>query len=322
MSLQSVLQIPQQENANCTFALAVGNIIAAKHIRKNTRDKERQKKIDGVLQIKEEALAAFIREKFDEPLKPIRPDRVASRISHWEQEWKDLLLIDLIFASPFAPYEIKSDEKEKEIGLQPLALALGVPISRYQSMCAARREAIKVHRQVDWLRLGVISAGAIAICAAGGWLAAPMLGSAIGTAAGLSGAAAVAHGLALLGGGALAAGGAGMAGGVWLVAGVSAAVGGGLAGSSTLFFQLGAQAMRVEILKFEAVFKSVILTQQQATALAKQSIAELQQHLETLEGKLTVERSLNEKKSVRVQELEEKMGTIEKALKWMRKQSA
>jgi capsule polysaccharide export protein KpsE/RkpR len=75
-------------------------------------------------------------------------------------------------------------------------------------------------------------------------------------------------------------------------------------------------------LKFETVFKSVILTQQEATALAKQSIAELQQRLESLEGKLTEERSLNEKKSARVQELEKKIGTIEKALKWMRKQSA
>jgi hypothetical protein len=246
MSLQSVLQIPQEENRNYTLALASGNIIAAEYIRENTRDEERKKKIDRVLRIKNDALKALVKETFNESLEKVRPDQVAARISHWEPKWKDLLLIDLIFASPFAPYEIKSDEKEKEIGLQPLALAFGVPISRFERMCAARREAIKVHRQVDWLRIGIISAGAIAICAAGGWLAAPMLGTALGTAAGLSGAAAVAHGLALLGGGALAAGGAGMAGGVWLVVGVSAAVGGGLAGSSTLFFELGAQAMRVE----------------------------------------------------------------------------
>lgn len=113
-----------------------------------------------------------------------------------------------------------------------------------------------------------------------------------------------------------------MAGGAWVVAGVGAAVGGGIGGSSALFFQLGAQAARVEILKFETVFKSIILVQQQATALAKESIAELQLQLENLRSKLTEERDLNDKKSARVQELEEKIGTIEKALEWMKKQAA
>ena len=322
MDLQSAFQIPEKENKNYTFALAAGNTIAANHIRNNTRDEERKKKIDRVLRIRYKALRALAKESFNESLEEVRPDKVAARISHWDPSWKDFLLIDLIFASPFAPYEIKWDEKEKEIGLQPFAVALGVPISRFQSMCAARREAIKVHRHVDWLRIGMISAGAIVIFAAGGWVAAPVIGTALGTAAGLSGAAAIAHGLALLGGGALAAGGAGMAGGVWLVVGVAAAGGGVVAGSSTLFFQLGTQAMRVEILKFETVFKSVILAQQEATALAKQSITEFHQRLQDLQGKLTEERSLNEKKSGRVRELEEKIGMIEKALKWMSKQSA
>jgi hypothetical protein len=55
MDLQSVLQIPEKENKNYTFALAAGKIIAAKYIRKNTRDEERKKKIDRVLRIKSDA---------------------------------------------------------------------------------------------------------------------------------------------------------------------------------------------------------------------------------------------------------------------------
>ena len=72
-----MLQIPQQENTNYTFALAVGNIIAANYIRKNAANEERKKKIDRVLCIKKEALAALIKENFDEPLEPLRPDRAA-----------------------------------------------------------------------------------------------------------------------------------------------------------------------------------------------------------------------------------------------------
>jgi hypothetical protein len=68
MDLQSVLQIPEKENKNYTFALAAGKIIAAKYIRKNTRDEERKKKIDRVLRIKNDALKELAKESFNELL--------------------------------------------------------------------------------------------------------------------------------------------------------------------------------------------------------------------------------------------------------------
>ena len=73
--------------------------------------------------------------------------------------------------------------------------------------------------------------GGIAIAATGG-LAAPLVGSAVGGAMGLSGAAATSAGLAALGGGSLAAGGAGMAGGIAAVTtalGAAGATGAGVA---------------------------------------------------------------------------------------------
>jgi hypothetical protein len=74
------------------------------------------------------------------------------------------------------------------------------------------------------------------VVAAGGYLAAPLIAGYVGAAAGLSGAAAVAHGLALLGGGSLAAGGAGMAGGMLLVTSAGAAVGNvGTGGAAALW---------------------------------------------------------------------------------------
>ena len=59
-----------------------------------------------------------------------------------------------------------------------------------------------------------------------GVAAAPAIGGAIGSTAGLTGAAATSHGLAVLGGGALATGGLGMAGGTAAVALGAAALGG------------------------------------------------------------------------------------------------
>jgi len=67
-----------------------------------------------------------------------------------------------------------------------------------------------------------------------GGVAAPFVGSLVGSAMGLSGAAATSAGLAALGGGALAAGGGGMALGTLVVGGAAAAagaVGGGVLAS-------------------------------------------------------------------------------------------
>jgi hypothetical protein len=71
--------------------------------------------------------------------------------------------------------------------------------------------------QTSWLLMGLVAVGAgliIYFTAGTGTAAVGTLGSWIGSAAGLSGAAAKSYGLALLGGGAVAAGGLGVKGGV------------------------------------------------------------------------------------------------------------
>ncbi len=67
--------------------------------------------------------------------------------------------------------------------------------------------------------------GGGALCFVTGGLAAPAIGAAVGSAMGLSGAAATSAGLAAIGGGALAAGGLGMAGGTAIISAVAAALG-------------------------------------------------------------------------------------------------
>lgn len=118
MSLQSLLRIPKKENFTYTYALAAGNIIAAESISKNTRDEERRKKIDRVLQLKDEALNELGKKKIGH-IDAVDSEDIAARLLHWKEEWTHLLLVDLIFASPFAPYEIACDKKEQQSGLRP-----------------------------------------------------------------------------------------------------------------------------------------------------------------------------------------------------------
>ena len=79
--------------------------------------------------------------------------------------------------------------------------------------------------------VGSAVGGGVLLAVTGG-LAAPAIGTLIGTGMGLSGAAATSAGLASLGGGALAAGGAGMAGGTAIVVGTGAAIGTATAGGA------------------------------------------------------------------------------------------
>lgn len=88
-----------------------------------------------------------------------------------------------------------------------------------------------------WQKVAVVGGVTVvggAVCFVTGGLAAPLVGSAIGSGMlgmGLSGAAATSAGLAALGGGSLAAGGAGVAGGTLVVATVAGAAGAVTAGS-------------------------------------------------------------------------------------------
>src|SRR4051794_7957996 len=105
MNLQSVLQIPKEENTNYAYALAAGNLEAAAYIYEQTKKEERREKIARVLEIKAKALTAFMKDH-DLVIVPntLPSEDVAKRIAHWTAEWKHLLLIDLAFASPLAPY--------------------------------------------------------------------------------------------------------------------------------------------------------------------------------------------------------------------------
>ena len=94
--------------------------------------------------------------------------------------------------------------------------------------------------------------GAAVVVAPMAFLAAPVVGAALGSSAlggSLTGAAATSHGLAMLGGGSIASGGLGMAGGTAVVTATGTALGGAL-GATTVAAYAGAdKSFRIELVR-------------------------------------------------------------------------
>lgn len=143
-------------------------------------------------------------------------------------------------------------------GVRDVASVIGEPAAVVDEIEAARSSAMKAYRTTVARRMVMVGALTALAVGSAGWLAAPALGTAIGGAAGLSGAAATAHGLALLGGGTLATGGFGMAGGMWLVAGAGATVGVLGGSTSALFYELGAAETLAELVKLQVTFRVAV----------------------------------------------------------------
>ena len=187
-------------------------------------------------------------------------------------------------------------------------------------MFAGARQA--AHRKIDWAKIGLIGAGGAIVIGIGGYALAPILAASIGSAAGLTGAAATSYGLAVLGGGSLAAGGAGMAGGLWLVTGVGAAAGviGGSGGAA--LYRMGAAQARAELVRLQVTFKMTVLAQQVDNLKAQAVIKSLDSQLKELTASLEEERKLNDKNSKRVADLESKVTALEESLEWVRSEEA
>jgi hypothetical protein len=141
----------------------------------------------------------------------------------------------------------------------------------------------------------------------------------LGGAAGLGGAAAVAHGLALLGGGTLAAGGAGMAGGMWLVATAAAGLGGAMATGTQVAYTMGARQFQTEVIKLQVSLKIKIVENQISVAVAQEKIKQLHIQRTNLEEIVTKERKLNDSNSERLKDLETKLQAITDAMDWLKR---
>lgn len=299
------------------LGLAAGTLVMAAEIAEREKDEKRRDKMLRVVDRK----WASVRDSWPEVGEDAE-DALAKATGDWEEKDRVRLLIDLDFAEPFIPYELKYVGADKDASLEKVAWVLGLGTSAAASVRRTRRDAIKAHRRLDWTKIGVYGVGGAVLVGTLGFFAAPLLGGALGAGAGLGGAAAAAHGLALLGGGSLAMGGAGMAGGLWLVTGVGAAAGVIGGGGSTALLQLGAAQAKIELLKLQINYKLTILDSQMDTIKAQEVISSLAEQQEELRAKLDEEKELNDRNAGRVKEVEETLQTLGEAVKWMQAQTA
>ena len=122
---------------------------------------------------------------------------------------------------------------------------------------------------------------------AGGLIAAPHVGAAIGATMGLSGAAATAAGLAALGFGSVAAGGFGMAGGTIILGVLTGAIGGVTSlsvAASQVKSNPEAEALKLRISLY------LMLGMPGAESVAREMIAQLNHRIVVLRGRLEEER--------------------------------
>lgn len=308
--------------ADLEYAVALGcsTVLLGSYIASNTSDEKRRAKMDEVVERQRVLVEAStgLEDLSDGDLRGL----LLAIAAGWDHSDRVKYLIDLDFSDPFSPYSLKYSHGLHTGAIRTIAALLAQDPALVDEINEARDEAEKAHRDIHYGRIILITGATAAAMAVMGWLAAPVIGTALGTAAGLSGAAATAHGLALLGGGALATGGAGMAGGVWLVTGVGAAAGLISGGGGTALYQLGVAQAESELVKLQVTFKMSILEDQMEDLKAQEVIGSLQDQLAQLQDHLEEEHRLNDENAHRVKDLVKKIEFVEQTIEWMQEQEA
>lgn len=134
-------------------------------------------------------------------------------------------------------------------------------------------------RSVRWGRVAVVGVVGVGLGVVTGGMAAPLIGAAIGSAAGLSGAAATSAGLATLGGGSIAAGGFGVAGGTALITSVSAVVGAGAGAAGGRLVGLSSGQVVADTVRLHLVTAMVLIATQHDDERARRVVEGLQARL-------------------------------------------
>lgn len=244
---------------------------------------------------------------------------LTAQLSAWDETKRNALLIEIAFADPFAPYEIKVRSKDHAEQLALFCPAIGLAPERAGQVLESMDAARKAHRNVAWGKIAVPAVLGAVVVASGGYAGAPLITAHLGAVAGLSGAAAVSHGLALLGGGSLAVGGAGVAGGMALVT-ASSAVAGASAGAAAALWNAGCAAAVGELIKLQVSYKEVLLRAQPRNTEAGEVVESLLRHCTQLESKLEEERTLNDTGAQRIKELERILLAYRYTIQWLSRQ--
>lgn len=300
-----------------TVALALTAVASTLSERETDSDRQvRKAKIVGLKLQLLSKLDRGVQETFTTPTQLFVA--LAGRVEVWPETKRDALLIEVAFASPFAPYDVQVTDKQHREALRVFAEGVGLSARRADEIMAAIASARRAHTHVEW---GKLAAGIVigsVVMAAGGYLAAPLIAAQLGAAAGLSGAAAVSHGLALLGGGSLALGGGGMAGGMALITTMGFGVGAVGVGGATALWNAGYAAAVTELVKLQVSYREILLRGHLREHVAAQVIEDLIAQRDELRRKIVEEKALNDSGAPRVKELERIERGYVDAIGWLK----
>lgn len=309
----------KEQDHKYACSIAAGTLLIAEELTRGENNKGRKEKKERVVNSKRELLKEAFKE-YTSRLS-LKGDTYKLLEGEWPKGKATTFVIDLAFANPFAPYELKFKNSHFESALKGVASLVHLNDEDVDRIRRTQREARKAHRHINWKKIALFSLGGLAIAPIA-LFAAPLIGGAIGVAAGLSGAAATSQGLAILGGGSLAIGGLGMAGGMWVVTGTATVVAVLGAGGSQLLLQLGAANAKIELIKLQVNYKEVVLGTQTQVKKAQEVIKKLIKQRDEIKNQLEEGRKLNEENSNRIQEIKATLMALEDSIKWMGKQTA
>lgn len=214
------------------------------------------------------------------------PDIALAALRTIDQRRRALvLMIELAAFHPW-PGGTKWEPQVRTLGLTKFVDGMAAPVDHELMGEIDRRLKTAVRRlgrrELDKKKIAIIAVGGAAAGLLTGGLAAPLIGSAVGGAMGLSGAAATSAGLALLGGGAVAAGGLGVAGGTAIVVGVIGASGAGVGAAGTWLKGARPTEVIVESAKLEVFFEYLLIREGRSDDLQRLVVERLQQQISVL----------------------------------------
>lgn len=307
------------DERDISIVTALATHLMAKHIADHTNG-DRRSRMQRVVERQAEGIDQLF---VDGGMPDVQPEGLLLYlVGSWPEADRLRLLIDLDFTDPFFPFDLKVGPEQFDRALRWISRHVGMGEAHIDSIAETRRDAERAHSKNRIVKIVAFGAGGLVLLGAGGWALAPVIGTALGAGAGLSGAAATAHGLALLGGGSLAAGGSGMAGGMFLVTGAGAAVGAVGGGGSAFLLGVGAAQARLEVVRLQVTYRMTMLDQQISSVKAASVVEKLQTELDALEKTLLEERELNDENSRRLDDLESKIASTRTAVRWMEDQAS
>lgn len=299
------------------LVLSKAGLAMAAGIAERENSTSRTERMQRVIALQRDILG----DEFEDMSEQDREQPLAEELAELPKGRARACLIDLAFSDPFAPYEFSYDRDHFWHALRDIAAHADATQDPFPAQLREkRRSAMKAHRNLDWRKLALLGGGGLIVGLAGGAALAPLVGAALGSSAGLYGAAATLHGLATLGGGAVAAGGLGVAGGTWLVAGAAAAGGAGVAGTVNLLRQLSEEGAEAELVKFQVTYALVVKPGLAEDIDQTSAISALVETYVKMGEVIDDEKELNDPKSARISRLKAIRDATDRALGWIKEQ--